>query len=339
MAAGTSYDLAVCSGEFTLPRHADLALLRNALAKAPRLLVLLTAARLPRSPRHPFSWEERAAVLREALPPADRPRVTFAPLRTRPERDRMAAQALRAVEAQTGRAARVLRLRSGADDFPTPAGWDEADAPQPAASMDALRDRLWTSDTPDAALAALASHVPEAVLRFLGGWLHTPDHRRLREEWAQIAREKAAWSVAPYPVVLVTVDVVARAAGHVLLIRRGRPPGLGLRALPGGFLDVDETVYQSALRELAEETGLSIGADALRAVQVFDDPQRSQRGRVVTHAHFFELPGSDLPAVQGGDDAAAAAWVPQAELAAMEDQFLDDHFLILDHFLGLTGDD
>lgn len=340
MAAGNTYDLAVCSGEFTLPRQADLALLRDALARAPRLLVLLTAARLPRSPRHPFSWEERAAVLREALPPADRPRVGFAPLRTRPEQDRMAAQALRAVQADAGPAARVLRLRTGAADFPTPAGWDEAEAALPSAeSMATLRERLWTSDTPDAALAALSPHVPEAVLRFLGDWLRTPDHPRLRDEWAQIAREKAAWAVAPYPVVLVTVDVVARAAGHVLLIRRGRAPGLGLRALPGGFLDVDETVYQSALRELAEETGLSIGADALRAVQVFDDPQRSQRGRVVTHAHFFELPGSELPPVQGGDDAAAASWVPQAALAAMEDQFLDDHFLILDHFLGLTGDD
>lgn len=329
-----THDLAVCSGDFTVLRHADVAALGAALARAPRLLVLVASASLPRSPRHPFTWEERAAVLLEALPAADRPRVTCAPLRARPDPQRMTAQARKAAEAEAGPQARVLAMRLGGPAIALPPGWD-LDPTGHAAPDGALREQLWTADSPEAALAGLAPQVPEATLRFLTDWLRTADARRLRDEWAQIAREKVAWAVAPYPVVLVTVDVVARAAGHVLLIRRGRPPGLGLRALPGGFLDVDETVYESALRELAEETGLVPGPDALRGVQVFDDPQRSQRGRVVTHAHFFDLPGSELPQVQGGDDAAAAEWVPQAQLAGMEDQFLDDHFLILDHFLGL----
>ena len=98
--------------------------------------------------------------------------------------------------------------------------------------------------------------------------------------------------------------------------------------------------YQSALRELQEETHLTLLDDtmrhALKEVAVFDHPDRSQRGRTITHAHYFDLGERELPEVKAGDDAAQAKWVPIADLAAMEDRFMDDHFHMLDHFLGLT---
>jgi bifunctional NMN adenylyltransferase/nudix hydrolase len=159
----------------------------------------------------------------------------------------------------------------------------------------------------------------------------------LRGEWQALAAEQALWAGSPYPPVFVTVDAVVHMAGHVLLIRRGRPPGKGLLALPGGFLEQRETVYQSAVRELEEETGLrllpSTMQAALGAVQVFDHPDRSQRGRVITHAHYFALGSGPLPEVRGSDDASEARWVPVSELAGMEKQFHDDHFHILDAFL------
>jgi bifunctional NMN adenylyltransferase/nudix hydrolase len=126
----------------------------------------------------------------------------------------------------------------------------------------------------------------------------------------------------------------------VLLIRRGQPPGQGLLALPGGFLDPHESLWHACLRELAEETGLQASTAqwraALQASQVFDHPERSQRGRTLTYAHYFELPGTLAP-VQAADDAADARWWPKAQLGALEDQFHDDHFHILSHFLGLTN--
>ena len=154
-----------------------------------------------------------------------------------------------------------------------------------------------------------------------------------------MAAEQAVWARVPWPETLVTVDAVVRARDQVLLIRRGRAPGQGLWALPGGFLENADTVLESALRELAEETGLSAGEvrQYLRGVKVFDAPCRSQRGRIVNHAHFFDLGDIAPPPVQGGDDAAAAEWVPVGRLASMESQFHDDHFHILDEFLGLTG--
>jgi len=52
--------------------------------------------------------------------------------------------------------------------------------------------------------------------------------------------------------------------------------------------------------------------------------------------HFFDLDAAAPPAVRAADDAASAFWVPVQELATLEDRFHDDHFHILDHFLGLT---
>ena len=112
--------------------------------------------------------------------------------------------------------------------------------------------------------------------------------------------------------------------------------------MPGGFLEPRETVWQSALRELDEETGLRLlDSDieaAFKTVQVFDHPDRSQRGRVITHAHWFDLGPRRPPELTAGDDASDAQWVPIADLMRLENQFHDDHFHILDFFFRLTAE-
>jgi bifunctional NMN adenylyltransferase/nudix hydrolase len=188
-------------------------------------------------------------------------------------------------------------------------------------------------------LAGIASQVPASTVDFLRAWAQLPFFEPMRAEWQEVAEEHAKWAGSPYPPVFVTVDAVVRMADHVLLIRRGRSPGKGLLALPGGFIEQRETVYQSAVRELEEETGLrllpSTMTAALKEVRVFDHPDRSQRGRVITHAHYFAFGESRLPEIAGSDDAVEAKWVPIEQLAGMEDQFHDDHFHILDAFLGV----
>ena len=161
----------------------------------------------------------------------------------------------------------------------------------------------------------------------------------MRQEWRELALEHEKWAGSPYPPVFVTVDTLVRIADEVLLIRRGRAPGKGLLALPGGFIEQRETAYQSAMRELQEETGFRLLPQemehALKAARVFDHPDPSQRGRVITHAFYFDLGQRMRPEIAGSDDPAEARWVPIAELPAMEDQFHDDHFHILDAFLDL----
>ena len=136
----------------------------------------------------------------------------------------------------------------------------------------------------------------------------------------------------------VTTDAVLVHSGHILLVRRGHRPGKDLWALPGGFVEQEETIYESCLRELREETGLAIPAPALRAAlegqRVFDAPHRSQRGRTITHAFFFHFPEGELPPIQGGDDAAEAKWFRLARVPGMQSQMFEDHYHIVDWFLG-----
>ena len=118
-----------------------------------------------------------------------------------------------------------------------------------------------------------------------------------------------------YPRPAVTADcvVIGRAADssrYVLLIRRGNEPYKGCWALPGGFMNMDETLEQCALRELKEETGLTPSGD-ITELKSFSTVDRDPRGRTITVAHLIEMP---LTEVKGADDAAEAQWFPLNEL-------------------------
>ena len=91
----------------------------------------------------------------------------------------------------------------------------------------------------------------------------------------------------------------------VLLVRRGAEPYKGQWAFPGGFLKMDETAREGALRELREETALE--PSAIGQLGVFSDVDRDPRERVITIAWYALVKPSE---VVGGDDAAEAAWFP-----------------------------
>lgn len=107
--------------------------------------------------------------------------------------------------------------------------------------------------------------------------------------------------------------VVFDAKGCVLLVRRKFPPFKGQYALPGGFVEIGETVEGACRRELMEETGVK--ASRLHLVGVYSDPKRDPRGH--TCAVVFATRVRRAKA-QAGDDAAAADWIKnwrKAELA------------------------
>ncbi len=103
----------------------------------------------------------------------------------------------------------------------------------------------------------------------------------------------------------LTVDcVVFDASDQLLLIRRANEPFKDRYALPGGFVEVGETVEAAALRELKEETGIEGRVE--RLVGVYSDPARDPRAHNVSVA-FLVSPIDLLP--KAGDDAAAAEFV------------------------------
>lgn len=117
-------------------------------------------------------------------------------------------------------------------------------------------------------------------------------------------------SAADYPRPSVTVDIVlfSRLAGqwHVLLIKRGRWPFAGHWALPGGFVEITESLEAAAARELSEETGLS--DVALQQIGAFGEPGRDPRSRVISIAYAGWVDAGRIGATQAGDDAAEARW-------------------------------
>lgn len=166
-------------------------------------------------------------------------------------------------------------------------------------------------------------------------WTHTEDYKSLRDEYKFIQDYKKSWEAAPYAPTFVTSDCVVIKSGHVLMIKRKFNPGKGLWALPGGFVDSYESIEESAIRELKEETRIKIDKPVLKRsivdVKIFDHPERSLRGRTITHAHLIDLGEGPLPEIKAGDDASGAHWIPLADLKNLEDQMFEDHNDIIQH--------
>jgi bifunctional NMN adenylyltransferase/nudix hydrolase len=192
---------------------------------------------------------------------------------------------------------------------------------------DDLRNRFFTFDN------SVLRFVPEPVGKFLLDFQKGPFFPDLKEEHTYIKNERAKWDGSPYPPIFSTVDAVVVRSSHVLLIIRGGNPGKGLLALPGGFIGEDETLEESILRELKEETKISTSlADlkrSIKSIRQFDQPKRSARGRTLTTCHLFDLGVGPLPKIKGGDDAKSAHWIPINEILTQEERFFEDHFHIL----------
>jgi bifunctional NMN adenylyltransferase/nudix hydrolase len=178
--------------------------------------------------------------------------------------------------------------------------------------------------------------VTPAVFQYLKEFAKRDEYKWLAAEYKFYKDYKKMWEVAPFPVIFHTTDAVVVQGGHILLIQRGFSPGMGLWALPGGFLNPKETLEDCCIRELVEETKIKVPEIVLRKGitydKVFDYPDRSLRGRTITHAFLIELDGGDgsLPRVKGSDDAKKAHWFSLAEIADMEEAMFEDHAHIID---------
>ncbi|MEL6520947.1 MAG: NUDIX domain-containing protein [Pseudomonadota bacterium] len=145
-------------------------------------------------------------------------------------------------------------------------------------------------------------------------------------------RVAAAEKIYGYPFPVNTADAVVIQSGHILMIKRQKEPGRGLWALPGGHIDSGETALEAVVRELYEEAGLDMPKGAMRSRlrhrQVFDHPERSERGWVRTEAFVFELQDREqMERVKSGSDAIDAKWVSITEITP--DTIFEDHFDII----------
>jgi len=135
-----------------------------------------------------------------------------------------------------------------------------------------------------------------------------------------------------YPRPSVTADCVVitrEREPQVLLVQRAGEPFKGCWAFPGGFMDMDETTEQCAVRELEEETGMKV--DGVRQIGTYSKVDRDPRGRTITVAYLAIV---DAPvAVKGLDDAANAEWFPLSALPTLA----FDHSDIMQDAIALYG--
>ena len=126
--------------------------------------------------------------------------------------------------------------------------------------------------------------------------------------------------------IYLTVDamIFSKSGGHLklLLITRKNEPSKGMWALPGGFVENDEELEAAAIRELHEETGMTL--PALKQLHTFGKVGRDSRFRTVSVVYYAFVDAEDHT-VAGGDDAADAQWIKVEDI----DDMAFDHFEIL----------
>lgn len=170
-------------------------------------------------------------------------------------------------------------------------------------------------------------------IEYLEQWILSSEFHAIQQDYEHYKEYKQRWNTSPFPPVFVTGDAVVFCNGHVLVVTRKGPPGCDTYALPGGFIDQEETIKECIIRELREETKIDVPPgklkNCLRSITVFDAPQRSLRGRTITHAGLIVLDEPTLPRVKGADDARSAFWLSLHHLDKFQDKFFEDHWHII----------
>lgn len=342
------FDLLVFIGRFQPFHNEHKRVIDIALTKAHNVLVLVGSSGKARTVRNPFTFEERFDMIFEAFSSEERSRIRVRPLRDKTYNDSAwikqvqdrvteTAIALRNPTSINLHGAGRIGLIGASKDsssyylklFPQ---WESVNVPiEQVINATDIRNDYLEQDYE-------ALDIPRSTANVLEDLYDEDFMEDLRKEYWFVQKYKEAWEAAPYPVKHLTVDAVVEQSGHILLVKRRSEPGKGLWALPGGHLEIEETLVDGVIRELREETKIKVPDPVLRgsihATHMFDDPYRSNIGRVVTFASYIKLAdATSLPRVKGADDAEKAKWVPISEIT--EDKLFDDHYHIIQYFLGL----
>lgn len=334
------YDTLVLIGRFQPFHNAHLEIVKRATALCDRLIIVVGSSRQPRTYKNPFSFEERARMIREATMGLSL-QISIEPNIDTIYNDQAWAVRVQQIVAQhTKPGDRVGIIGHKKDDssfyldmFPQ-WGYEDVELVEFLSAVD-VRDLYfkWTFNS-----NFIKNVVPDSTYESLMAFRRTEEFAQIVREREFIAEHNKQYAGLKYPPIFSTADAVVICSGHVLMIKRRAEPGKGLWALPGGYVNAntDKSVEDAAIRELREETQIKVPAPVLRGSivrsRVFDAIGRSPRGRIITHAFHIQLPDGELPKVKGSDDAEKARWVPIAEVRS--EQCFEDHYEILQHFVG-----
>lgn len=361
-------DVTVYIGRFSPFHNGHAHVLKQALETSKLVIVLVGSTGRARSIKDPFTFDERQSMIERwhLSVDGDHGALRILPIKDYPYNDalwirsvqRTVKQAIQEYCLQHGDILTDICITGSDRDrstwylsaFPQ---WKQALLPpyvQEDCDISATKVRHWlfAKDNSLPYASKMSKLVPASTLRFLQTFSETESCKQLRAEFNFIEKYKQSWEAAPYPVTFTTVDAVVVQSGHVLAVRRGAQPGKGLWALPGGFLNQNERLLDGAIRELVEETSISLAEGknsakitreilrgSMREKEIFDKPDRSARGRTITTAFLFRLDDTKpLPKVKGMDDAADAFWLPIDEALERTEMWFEDHGDIIETMIG-----
>jgi bifunctional NMN adenylyltransferase/nudix hydrolase len=338
------YDALVFIGRFQPFHNGHRAVVEAAIKQAKEVIIVVGSSFASRNIRNPFTFEERRQMIKSVFPDNN---VKVVPVSDYPYDDNKWVRAVQNVvhgalkwSADPIRIGLIGHEKDGSSYYLKifkPLGWGNVSV----VNVDGIN----ATDIRNAYLDEWEWHsinnphsdkLPNAVTTHLKAtW---DNFTVVRQEFKMVKKYKAAWKAAPFPPTFMTVDAVVVQSGHILLVKRGDMPGKGLWALPGGFLNQEETMLDGAIRELKEETKIKVPLPVLtgsiKDSKTFDAPNRSQRGRTITQAFYIDLGFAEaLPKVKGSDDAEKAFWVPFHEVK--QELMFEDHFHIIDHFINI----
>lgn len=359
-------DYGVFIGRFSPLHREHLKVILNALSHCNRLIICIGTSNSPRTIKNPWTASERMVMIQNSLPEEIKSRVLFQFIEDRLYQNQEWANLVRA-------GVRAVLLDSYAGNYKNckiglvcaekdDTSWyinlfkdwekirmnvDISENALPISSTK-IRELIFTGH-----IDYIDHIVPPAVYSYIKEFVKTYIFSNLFNEYNDAIAYEKLYENHPkgHSINFYTSDCVVIQSGHILLVERGKNPGKGLWALPGGHVGPNETAQDGALRELIEETNIKVPKKvligSLRASQVFDHPDRSMRARItkknartITTAFLFKLnDNEDLPRVKAADDASSAYWFPiETVLNTMRDKLFEDHIDIIHAMLGKLND-
>jgi bifunctional NMN adenylyltransferase/nudix hydrolase len=355
------YNYTVFIGRFQPYHRAHHAIVEEALNQSDKLIIVIGSHNGAPSLRNPFSASERVDIIKSALTEDQLSRVIFTFVSDHAYNNNLWIKDVqnsvsKAIDSQgwTPDAIKIALIGHSKDNssfylkmFPQ---YDSINVER-SADLNAtdIRNELYEDDS-NVFMTSLKN--PYFYLHIFVNKSHadkvielvsTDKFKQIKDEYKFIQDYKKVWGEN---IQANTVDAVVTIGGHVLMIQRGNHPGKNQWALPGGFLNRNETIEDAMLRELREETKLTVPEPSLRgsirARKTYDMIDRDPRGRIITHGFHIDMKhyggdGSkkfiDLPKIKGSDDAKKAKWFTFSELESMKDQIYSDHYDIIEDLM------
>lgn len=313
-----------------------------ALGLSEKVIIIIGSHNRAPDPRNPFSSDERKEFILEALGPEARARIQFIAISDYDyNEEAWFAEAQQKVSEITDDSENVCLVGHKSDltsyyldSFPS---WKFIDyAPNHPIHATKIRDHYFKYEN------EYKEYLSKGVINWMEDFKKTPKFAYLKDYFDDCANYQELFRGNPFgPPIHHTVDCVVIKSAHVLLTVRKGKMGRGLLALPGGFLNANETQRDAAIRELKEETAIKVEKKdlyaAIKAEKSFDSVNRSLRGRTITQAYFLKLGSGLLPKIKGGDDAEHALWMPLNEYFASQNRFFEDHYHIIFYFASVFG--